>query len=181
MLEKGFHSVGLNQILSAVQVPKGSFYHYFSSKEQFGVELLQHYVGNSTAQKRKMLLPTEIETDPIQRLFVYLDGGIQYTEQMKGKFPCLVLKLAAEVTVLSEPMREELAKGFEDWVGIFKELLDEAIDKALLPHGLDTYAEAELIHDLWSGATQRAVINQNVAPVRQAVQHIKSRLNNLLV
>ena len=39
MLERSFHSVGLNQILASVKVPKGSFYHYFESKEQFGVEI----------------------------------------------------------------------------------------------------------------------------------------------
>jgi AcrR family transcriptional regulator len=48
MLSKSFHSVGLREILKAVKVPRGSFYHHFSSKEQFGVELLQHYVNAHT-------------------------------------------------------------------------------------------------------------------------------------
>ena len=56
MLERSFHSVGLNQILSAVKVPKGSFYHYFKSKEEFGVEMLTHYASTSNAYRRKMLL-----------------------------------------------------------------------------------------------------------------------------
>ena len=49
MLEKSFHSVGLTEILEAVKVPKGSFYHHFKSKEQFGVEMLKHYVADATA------------------------------------------------------------------------------------------------------------------------------------
>ena len=49
MLEKSFHSVGLNEILKAVGVPKGSFYHHFESKEQFGVEMLKHYVADAVA------------------------------------------------------------------------------------------------------------------------------------
>ena len=40
---KGFASVGLNEILTAAGVPKGSFYHYFASKEQYGQALLQDY------------------------------------------------------------------------------------------------------------------------------------------
>ncbi|MCW0220810.1 MAG: TetR/AcrR family transcriptional regulator, partial [Prosthecobacter sp.] len=55
MLEKSFHSVGLNEILAAVKVPKGSFYHHFESKEQFGVEMLKHYVTNSVAYKTRLL------------------------------------------------------------------------------------------------------------------------------
>src|SRR4249919_3117568 len=53
MLTKSFHSVGLSEILAAVKVPKGSFYHYFRSKEQFGVELISHYVGEHTARLQK--------------------------------------------------------------------------------------------------------------------------------
>ena len=53
MLTKSFHSVGLAEILAAVKVPKGSFYHHFSSKEQFGVELISHYVQEHTARLRK--------------------------------------------------------------------------------------------------------------------------------
>lgn len=72
MLQKSFHSVGLNEILSAVKVPKGSFYHYFQSKEQFGVELLKHYVADASAYKRKCLLTAELSEDPAERLAAYL-------------------------------------------------------------------------------------------------------------
>jgi len=181
MLEKGFHSVGLNQILTAVKVPKGSFYHYFKSKDDFGGELLKHYLTRITAQKREMLLSAELEADPVTRLFDYLDGGLAYIQKIDGKYPCLVLKMASEVTELSEPMRKELAKGFEDWIEIFRNVLDEAIEKKLLHSNLDTRSEAELVQDLWSGATQRAVINRNSEPVRQAVDRIKSRVNSLLI
>src|SRR5260221_6124397 len=68
MLLKSFHSVGLNEILSAVKVPKGSFYHYFQSKEQFGVELLRHYVADASAFKRRALLTDELAENPIERL-----------------------------------------------------------------------------------------------------------------
>ena len=181
MLEKGFHSVGLNQILTAVKVPKGSFYHYFKSKDDFGGELLKHYLARTTAQKREMLLSAELEEDPVTRLFDYLEGGLAYIQKIDGKFPCLVLKMASEVTELSESMRKELAKGFEDWVKIFQTVFNEAIEKKLLRGNLDTRSEAELVQDLWAGATQRAVINRNPEPVRHAVDRIKSRVNSLRI
>ena len=43
MLRKGFTAVGLAELLSAAQVPKGSFYHYFGSKEAFGEAVLEAY------------------------------------------------------------------------------------------------------------------------------------------
>src|SRR3954447_18309318 len=76
MLQKSFHSVGLNEILSAVKVPKGSFYHYFESKEHFGVELLKHYVADASVYKRRALLSTQLGEDPYERLMAYFEMNI---------------------------------------------------------------------------------------------------------
>src|SRR5688572_28308165 len=76
MLQKSFHSVGLNEILAAVKVPKGSFYHYFESKEHFGVELLRHYLAEATAWKRRLLLSTDQEPNPYERFMAFLELNI---------------------------------------------------------------------------------------------------------
>lgn len=181
MLEKSFHSVGLKQILDAVKVPKGSFYHYFESKEQFGAEMLKHYMDEAGDNKRRMLIFNDAEPDPLKRLFIYLDGSINFIQSVAGRFPCLALKLASEVSDLSEAMREELARGFEDWITIYREVLDEAVAKKMLPASFDSAWEAQLIQDLWSGATQRAVISRSSEPVRYAVEHIKSRISSMMI
>jgi len=177
MLERSFHSVGLNQILAAVKVPKGSFYHYFESKEQFGVAMLRHYANGSTAYKRQMLLNPDIEPDPIRRLLTFFNLVIGKIQENGGKCPCLIQKLAAEVADFSEPMRDELAKSFTDSVAIMKELFDEAVKKARLAGDFDTATEAAFIHDLWSGALQRASIYRSTHPLHQAVALIRHRLD----
>ena len=100
MLENSFHSVGLKQILGAASVPKGSFYHYFKSKDQFGAEMLKHYMDEAGENKRRMLVSQDMESDPLKRLFLYLDGSIDFIQSVTGKFPCLALKLASEVSVV---------------------------------------------------------------------------------
>ncbi|MFT5701096.1 MAG: TetR/AcrR family transcriptional repressor of nem operon [Desulforhopalus sp.] len=181
MLEKSFHSVGLTQILNVAKVPKGSFYHYFESKEQFGAEMLKHYMDQAGDNKRRMLTDTDNDSDPLNRLFIYLDGSIDFIQSVAGRFPCLALKLASEVSDISEDMRKELALGFDDWISIFREVLDEAVDKKILPATFDSGTEAQLIQDLWSGSVQRAVINRSSEPVRNAVEHIKSRISSMIV
>ena len=181
MLEKSFHSVGLKQILNVAKVPKGSFYHYFESKEQFGTEMLKHYMDQAGENKRRMLIYSDNESDPLKRLFIYLDGSIDFIQSVAGRFPCLALKLASEVSDLSETMREELARGFEDWITIFCEVLDEAVAQNLLPANFNSASEAQLIQDLWSGAVQRAVINRSSEPVSHAVEHIKSRISSMMI
>ena len=44
--EKGFNGSGIAEIIKKANVPKGSFYYYFKSKEQFAVEVLEHYSKN---------------------------------------------------------------------------------------------------------------------------------------
>lgn len=179
MLEKSFHSVGLKQILDAVKVPKGSFYHYFESKEQFGVEMLKHYMAAASDWKRKVLISKDKEPDPLKRLFVYLDGSVDFIQNAPGTFPCLALKLASEVSGFSEAMRAEIVNGIQDWINIYKNVLDEAVTEQKLPAGFDTASEAQLIQDHWSGAAQRSVISRNTDPVRLTVEHIKSRIINM--
>lgn len=178
MLERSFHSVGLKQILDIVKVPKGSFYHYFESKDQFGVEMMAHYMTETSVRKRELLLSPEREADPLQRLFDYLDASVVSMQDSAGRFPCLALKLASEVSDISEAMREELARGFKEWINIYQEVLDEAVAKKMLSKDFNTASEAQLIQDLWSGATHRAVTNRDPEPVRHAVEHIKSRISN---
>ena len=179
MLENSFHSVGLKQILDAVKVPKGSFYYYFASKEQFGVEMLKHYMEETSERKRAMLLSTEEESNPLKRLFNYLNFSITVIESVIGKFPCLAFKLASEVSDLSEAMREELNQGFDDWICIFAQVLDEAIEAKLLSDQVDTKSEAQFILDAWSGSIQRAVISHSADPVKNAVNIIIARINTM--
>src|SRR4026208_1471630 len=93
MLAKSFHSVGLNEILSAVKVPKGSFYHYFTSKEQFGVELIRHYVSEATAFKRRMLLTDQLSENPYERLVTFCNGSVARSAECSCQPACLITKL----------------------------------------------------------------------------------------
>lgn len=179
MLERSFHSVGLKQILDAAEVPKGSFYHYFSSKEQFGAEMLKDYMAESTAIKRQALSLENSEKDPVKRLFNMLDAAVTNLDSAIIKFPCLAMKLASEVANLSDPMREELAKGFQEWIDLFTDLFEEAKEKGLLKESMNSASEAQFIHDVMTGSVHRSVINRSAEPVRNDVEIIKDRINNM--
>ncbi|OYW73705.1 MAG: hypothetical protein B7Z37_20570 [Verrucomicrobia bacterium 12-59-8] len=176
MLEKSFHSVGLTEILEAVKVPKGSFYHHFKSKEQFGVELLKHYVADATAYKKQMLLSATPEPDPLRRLLSFFEGVICRVLETKGKCPCLVLKLAAEVADMSEPMREVLAAGNREWIAILEQVLQEGVEKKKIAQSVRPAEMAVIIHDLWNGAMQRSAVSRDATPPRDALNFVRTLL-----
>lgn len=176
MLEKSFHSVGLNEILKAVQVPKGSFYHHFESKDQFGIEMLRHYVDAATAYKKRMLLSDELEADPRQRMLTFFESSIAKFMENEGKCPCLVIKLASEVTDLNDGMRQVLADGYKEWNRITATLIAEGLGKNSLRCDLDPSNAASLIGDLWTGAVQHAAIRRSAEPLRTTLAFISQNL-----
>src|SRR5688500_7778164 len=45
LLERGYHDLGIQQLLEATALPKGSFYHHFKSKEDFALQVIDLYMG----------------------------------------------------------------------------------------------------------------------------------------
>jgi len=176
MLRKSFHSVGLNEILAAVKVPKGSFYHYFKSKEQFGVELLRHYVAESSAFRRKMLLSAETEPNPFKRLMAFFEMSIARLDGNDCECPCLVVKLSTEVATFSDDMRTVLADGMSEWRGQLQQLVSEGQKKGVMGKDLKPAAAADMILDLWMGAHHRTQVERSVAPLRTAALFIRNLL-----
>ncbi len=181
MWKRSFHSVGLNEILKAVGVPKGSFYHWFESKEHFGVEMLKHYIAAATTEKNHALFSNESCDDPMPRLLRFLETSIVKFEEAGGRCPCLVLKLASEVTDLSEPMREVLAEGMRTWLGLLAGVFDEAKTLGRISPDVESQAEAEIFRDLWAGAIQRSTILRSTEPMRQALGFLKCRTESYAV
>jgi TetR/AcrR family transcriptional repressor of nem operon len=175
MLAKSFHSVGLNEILSAVKVPKGSFYHYFASKEQFGVEMIRHYVGEHTERLRKFLADPELKG--LARLVEHWNLTIgKMTECSCAGGACLVAKLSLEVATFSEPMREALAAGLKQWRTFYEKAIRDGQKDGSIRKDLDAAVTAAILQDTWQGAIQRMQVEKSVGPLRTATQFFQSYL-----
>ncbi len=151
ILGKGFSAVGLAEILSTAGIPKGSFYHYFRSKEQFGIELVEHYF--SLYLSRIEALFQDESLTPSQRIMAYWTRWHQLYRDGSCEEQCLVVKLSAEVADLSEPMRQALLAGTQQIVAHLSRILDRAhhSDDVHLP--ASPQAMAEELYQLWLGAS----------------------------
>ncbi len=174
MLENSYHSVGLNQILKAVNVPKGSFYHHFGSKEEFGVELLKYFHQRAHTKQSTFLRDQTEEANPLTRLHKYCQNQLGVFEANDKKCPCLIVKLVSEVVNSSDMMREVTAQCFEKSCSIFEEVFQEAIQKNLLPKETNIQLKAQCLHDLWFGALQRAMAQQSSAPLHSALTYTEA-------
>ncbi|WP_025109704.1 TetR/AcrR family transcriptional regulator [Pseudomonas sp. H1h] len=150
MAERGFTSVGLSDILQTAGVPKGSFYHYFKSKELYGQALLEDYfVGYLADMERRLTLPG---LSAYERLMDYWQGWQNRCTLEGHGDECLVVKLSAEVADLSESMRLTLRDGAERIVARITTCLEEGqLDKSVPK--TDARELAETLYQLWLGAS----------------------------
>jgi TetR/AcrR family transcriptional repressor of nem operon len=170
MLAKSFHSVGLNEILSAVHVPKGSFYHYFPSKEQFGVELITHYLSEHTARIKSLFAAHD--GSALEKFTDYWAAAIGWAAEGECRQCCLVAKLGLEVSSFSEPMRKVLADGLRAWRGIYEDAIREGQSDRSIRRDLDPAEAAAVIQDIWQGSMQRMQAERSVAPLRGAARFL---------
>lgn len=151
ILGKGFAAVGLNEILTTASVPKGSFYHYFKSKEQFGNALLEDYFDDYMINLEGLLQNNGTPAmDRLMSFFQYwFDSQLSETTEDK----CLVVKLSAEVTDLSEAMRTTLNAGTRKVIDRLAMTVQEAIDHNEVRCDEGAYQFTQELYYMWIGAT----------------------------
>lgn len=165
---KGFSSVGLNEILKTAGVPKGSFYHYFESKEQYGQALLEDYFANYLVGIDE-LLQAEAASGH-ERLMRYWQRWLdKQCAAACSDQKCLVVKLSAEVADLSDAMRITLRDGTDQIVARIAALIEAGVADGSLPP-LVPLATAQMLYQLWLGASLLGKLHRNSEALDNAMQ-----------
>ncbi len=164
---QGYSGVGLNELLKQAGVPKGSFYHYFPSKEAYGCALLEDFMHDYT--DRLALSLDNPSLDARTRVLVYFEGWQQNQVSPNPEDRCLVVKLSAEVADLSQDMSAILWQGVTAIVARLAHTLDDGIADGSIAQIDDTKGLAEAIYHQWLGASLVASLSHNDAPLSSAM------------
>lgn len=160
---KGFAAVGINEVLAEVGVPKGSFYHYFDSKDAFGEAMMRAYFQDYLADMDSIF--AEPDRTSADRLMTYWGRWRenQSTADCQGK--CLAVKLSAEVSDLSEAMRLALKDGTTAIIDRIEDIIVKGVEDGSLAIDGDPRAVAQILYDTWLGASVMAKIHRDPAPL----------------
>ena len=175
VLHKGFVGVGLQEILKACDVPKGSFYYYFASKEAFGCALLEQYIHDYKAKIEQIWLQTD--GSAYARLMALWQAWIEDPIHGGWAENCLIVKLAAEVSDLSEDMRKILNFGVGKLTERVASLLHEGQQEGSIPLHIDPNKMAQVMYQLWLGAALLAKLAQDKAPLHLALETTQNLLD----
>lgn len=166
LLRKGFTAVGLTEVLATAQVPKGSFYHYFGSKEAFGEAVLEAYFADYLARMDALLAQPGTSA---QRLIGYFRDWLDSQTGDEAQSRCLAVKLGAEVCDLSESMRAALERGTGGVVDRLARCIEAGKADRSLPAAADAQVTATMLYQTWLGASLLAKIARDRAPLDTAM------------
>jgi len=168
LTEYGFYASGLDGLLKAAGVPKGSFYHYFASKEAFGLAVLEAY-DHYFARKLKRHFDNPSLT-PLARLAAFVADaktGLARHDYRRG---CLVGNLGQEIGVLPQAYAQALESTFAHWQGLLAACLADAVRAGELAPQADCPALAQVFWLGWEGAVMRARLVKSAAPLDSFVE-----------
>lgn len=164
---RGFSAVGLNEILVGANVPKGSFYHYFTSKEAFGRDLLEHYFSNYLLELDALLADEQVAAR--ERLSAYWRFWRDNQEREDPEGRCLAVKLGAEVSDMSEEMRMALKAGTSAIISRLSRVVKQGLADGSIESARNPYDLAETLYQLWLGASVMTKIARSPAPFDAAM------------
>jgi TetR/AcrR family transcriptional repressor of nem operon len=159
----GFHASGVQDITDAAEVPKGSFYTHFDSKERFGAEVLGRYWERRA--DRALAILSDESRPPLDRLKAYFAGKTE----VAGPFDkgCMIGNFSAELAGESRLVRDRLAGVFAAWTQMLAGCIREAQAAGELRASLDAATIAAFLIDAFEGAVLRTKVDRDGTALRR--------------
>jgi TetR/AcrR family transcriptional regulator, transcriptional repressor for nem operon len=174
---QGFNATGLQQILQAAGIPKGSFYFYFKNKEDFGLEIINFFNAIINTTFTRYL--TDKKIPPLKRLeklFEYFEAGFQKSDYALG---CPIGNLSLELADTNDRLRLHLVSVIETLIAQIELCLREAKLEKSIPASLNTADTARFIFHGFEGAVLHMKVVKSIEPFRAFRKHLFRYFKNI--
>jgi TetR/AcrR family transcriptional repressor of nem operon len=168
--EQGYHGAGLQDILDRVGVPKGSFYNYFASKEEFGAAAVAHYIEPFIIRLDGWLKRPEL--DAAAALEGYFGELAAELERRQFAGGCLLGNLIGEIGDTSATCRAALGEAVRRYRDKLREGIRRGQREGVFRDDLDAEEMADFLSDAWQGALLRMKIEQSARPLEACCRHL---------
>ncbi len=165
---KGYNHTGIQEILTAAQVPKGSFYFYFKNKEDFGLQVIDYYDDSYLSMLEPILKDEDLASlEKIENMFDFFIG---FFKELDFQCGCPVGNLSQEMGDLNSAFSDRLTESVEKVARIYQDLLDQAQGNREIPEhisgDISNREMAEFIVSSWHGALVKMKIIRSAAPLQ---------------
>lgn len=175
MLLKGYNGTGVQEITQNAGVPKGSFYHYFESKEDFAIQAL-HYYYLPRLERFANALQAD-DASPRERILrFYRDLVGYFANQHEPTHQCFIGSLCHEKAGDSQPIGYAASAILNRSSELLANCLVEARDAGELPADQDPHALGAFIGAAWEGALLRMKVDRQIGPLRVFISQLERLL-----
>jgi TetR/AcrR family transcriptional regulator, transcriptional repressor for nem operon len=162
LLEHGYNDLGIQTILAATGIPKGSFYHHFTDKEDFALQVVDEYMLHVHEGLSACL--DDQSRAPLDRVRHFFELTQQKYRQ-EGYLGCLLGGLGQELSGVSDVFRRKIERCFSEIAGRIAVCLEDARKRGDIPADSDSRRMASLLIDCWEGAALRSRLRGSPAPL----------------
>ena len=176
MLAKGFAATTVDEICERAKLTKGSFFHYFESKDALGKELLERFCASGAALHQGFC---GSETDPLKRVYGYIDSAIKLAKDPAMNQGCLLGLFAQELCESHPEIRKACREGFEHWANAFGKEVARAKAAYAPRAAFDPHELAEHLIAVMEGAMILGKTKGNMKVVARSLRHFKAYVKSL--
>jgi len=160
----GYNHTGLNDVLKEADIPKGSFYYYFDSKEDFALQVLDSFAVRNKTRRESFLHDESL--DPLSRLRAYFDWYIDYLASINCSLGCLLGNLGQELSDQNETFRLQIDDHMTAFANDLESCLMAAQRAGQINAALNVPELAAFCYNSWQGAMLRMKVAKSVEPLR---------------
>ena len=161
---KGFNHTGIQEILTAAEVPKGSFYNYFASKNDFGLAIVDYFSDHFRQIAGNTLDDTAIS--PLNRIYQFLTAFMEHFESRNYAGGCPIGNLAQEMGDLNPEFRTKLKESIDMMIDTHVRVLTAAQHDGKISKSLDIKDTAGFIVAGWHGAIIQMKLTRSLEPLK---------------
>lgn len=162
-LTKGFNNTGIQEVLKEVGVPKGSFYHFFKSKDDFGLQVIEAYSERSKEHMESIF--SDASVPPIERIRNFFDSALEKMRDSGFRGGCLIGNFSQEMGDLCPVFEKKLESKIRTMVSHIADCLDEAKKAGTMKNTQSSQELAEFLVDGWQGALLRMKVAKSERPL----------------
>jgi TetR/AcrR family transcriptional repressor of nem operon len=156
----GYNACGVQEIVDAAGVPKGSFYNYFKAKELLAREVLNNYWAGAGLQ-----ILADKSIAPLERLRRHFQHIASRYRKFGFENGCLVPKFMHEVSDSTPLLRKDLRKQFATWTALIAEAIRAGQADRSITTSIDAETTARFLIESWGGVTGAMRLAASRAPI----------------
>jgi TetR/AcrR family transcriptional repressor of nem operon len=170
ILKNGYNNVGLKLILETAKIPKGSFYYYFKSKEDFGLQVIGYYSRNSLKFLNSYM--TDQRKSPKVRITSFFADMMEVYKVKQFKEGCLLGNCSLELSDVSESFSGAVSGELGKWQASFEQCIQEGQEDGSIRNEESAKVMSDFVLTTWEGSLLRMKSSKNVNSIETFIKFL---------